>query len=278
MLDLIIIPVFLLSVCVCTGYVILNVVKKDYSFTKIIFTGYIFCIGVFHLIAIPFMFFHLSFLPLYYLSIGYFIIVILCALYLIYKNRFGHKVKKKVLDCRNLIYKEKWKFILLVIIGICIIYQVIWVVYFQHTDIDDSYYLAEINSILQTNKIHSVEPASGIEGFNFQQQYALVSYEVLLSIIVKLFHVNTAFFAHTILPIFLIPLHYIVIYSIGKTIRNDVAEIFTLLYCMCNLFSGYSGYSQGAFLLFRIWQGKAVMINIVIPILLLWFMQLYKCY
>ena len=103
----------------------------------------------------------------------------------------------------------------------------------------------------------------------------MVSYEVLMSFIVRLFHVNTAFFMHTILPVFLIPVHYIVIYQIGKFISQRYAYHFVLLYSVFNLFSAYSGYSQGAFLLYRIWQGKSGVINIIVPILILTF--LYIC-
>ena len=80
---------------------------------------------------------------------------------------------------------------------------------------------------------------------------------------------------HTILPVFLIPVHYIVIYQIGKFISQRYAYHFVLLYSVFNLFSAYSGYSQGAFLLYRIWQGKSGVINIIVPILILTF--LYIC-
>ena len=80
---------------------------------------------------------------------------------------------------------------------------------------------------------------------------------------------------HTILPVFLIPVHYIIIYKIGKFISRKSAIYFVLLYSVFNLFSAYSGYSQGAFLLYRIWQGKSGVINIIIPILILTF--LYLC-
>ena len=130
-----------------------------------------------------------------------------------------------------------------------IAFQIFYVVYYQHTDIDDSYYLAQINTIIHTNKILAIDPASGIAELNFNSQYKMVSYEVLMSFIVRLFHVNTAFFMHTILPVFLIPVHYIVIYQIGKFISQRYAYHFVLLYSVFNLFSAYSGYSQGAFLL-----------------------------
>lgn len=133
-----------------------------------------------------------------------------------------------------------------------------------------------MNTILHTNKILAVDPASGIECFKATGLYKLVSYEVLCSIIIKIFNVNTAFFAHTIMPIFFIPFHYILVYMIGKAINKKTSHIFVLIYEMINLYSGYSGYSQGAFLLYRIWQGKAVMINIIMLVLIYEFIECYK--
>ena len=42
-----------------------------------------------------------------------------------------------------------------------------------------------MNTILHTNKILAVDPASGIECFKATGLYKLVSYEVLCSIIIK---------------------------------------------------------------------------------------------
>ena len=166
---------------------------------------------------------------------------------------------------KNAIQKDKvWLGLSIVFI---IAFQIFYVVYYQHTDIDDSYYLAQINTIIHTNKISAIDPASGIAELNFNPQYKMVSYEVLMSFIVRLFHVNTAFFMHTILPVFLIPVHYIVIYQIGKFISQRYAYHLCsyTVYLICSvhildivkeLFC-YIGYGRGnpesLILLFRYW-------------------------
>ena len=274
MLAFVGIPVYLFVMCICTGEVFLKLFGKGEGKNagKNIIAGYVICAGLFHIISTPFMYYELSFSPLVYICIAYSVVII--AAYIILKIKEEKTLFERVrLPEKNAIQKDKvWLGLSIVFI---IAFQIFYVVYYQHTDIDDSYYLAQINTIIHTNKISAIDPASGIAELNFNPQYKMVSYEVLMSFIVRLFHVNTAFFMHTILPVFLIPVHYIVIYQIGKFISQRYAYHFVLLYSVFNLFSAYSGYSQGAFLLYRIWQGKSGVINIIVPILILTF--LYIC-
>lgn len=274
MLAFVGIPVYLFVMCICTGEVFLKLFGKGEGKTagKNIIAGYVICAGLFHIISTPFMYYELSFSPLAYICIAYSVVII--AAYIILKIKEEKTLFERVrLPEKSAIQKDKvWLGLSIVFI---IAFQIFYVVYYQHTDIDDSYYLAQINTIIHTNKILAIDPASGIAELNFNPQYKMVSYEVLMSFIVRLFHVNTAFFMHTILPVFLIPVHYIVIYQIGKFISQRYAYHFVLLYSVFNLFSAYSGYSQGAFLLYRIWQGKSGVINIIVPILILTFLYIY---
>lgn len=49
----------------------------------------------------------------------------------------------------------------------------------------------------------------------------------------------------------------------GKERR--LAGFFLILVCLLHIFSGYSVYTQGTFLLVRIWQGKAILAAALIP-------------
>lgn len=157
---------------------------------KNIIAGYVICAGLFHIISTPFMYYELSFSPLVYICIAYSVVII--AAYIILKIKEEKTLFERVrLPEKNAIQKDKvWLGLSIVFI---IAFQIFYVVYYQHTDIDDSYYLAQINTIIHTNKISAIDPASGIAELNFNPQYKMVSYEVLMSFIVRLFHVNTAF-------------------------------------------------------------------------------------
>ena len=159
-----------------------------------------------------------------------------------------------------------WAFI----IGL-IFYQVFYVVYFQHADSDDSYYLAQINTIVETDYLMNIEPTTGIDVFKQIATYKLIGHEVMLSMIAKMFNVNVAFLSHMIMPIKMIPLHYIVVYELGKIIKYEYKRLFLFFSVIINMFSAFSGAASPAWLLLRIWQGKAVIVSILLPMLLLEF-------
>ena len=266
------IPVSLCFVCFVTGHLLGVVCKKTINAGEKIIIGYAACVGVFQVIAIPFMYFSLDFLLLYYIYLSIIVSVILMSCFFLYHHR-----GKEISNLQKGVSTYKRADIYLwgiLILGIA--FQIIYVVLHQHTDIDDSFYIAETNTILNTGKVLDIDPASGMSEFPFAPMYKMVSYEVLMAVIAKVFSVNAAYLYHTIIPVFFIALHYLIIVNIAKKINPKNVVYFIFLYQVINMFSAYSGYSQGAFLLYRIWQGKAVMINIVIPILILTFFWLYE--
>lgn len=269
------IPIILLIVCWVIGDLVCGVVKKkvDWRGERVI-VGFVICTAFFQIIALPFMYLEYDFVPLYHLYITLVFVLLLISIISIYRKIDKNKIvefKGHILKIR--LYKKQIILWGLVILGIA--FQIAYVVLHQHVDIDDSFYIAQTNTILETGKVLNIEPASGLAEFSFQPSYKLVGYEVLLAVIVKFFNVNTAFFCHTVLPVFMIALHYLIIINIAKKIDETGALYFALLFEVVNLFSGFSGYSQGAFLLYRIWQGKAVMTNIVVPILILSFLWVW---
>lgn len=265
MIDLLklgLIPCYLMIICYLLGILFLNSAKK--STAQVIIAGFGLLIGTFQVLAIPFMYYEATFDYLYYVYIV--VVLILCLIgagkifiHTKKHSKYSLQIEMKFIDNK----------ILLGIFVAIIALQILWVVYYQHIDIDDSFYLAQTNTILHTNRILNVEPASGIVAGGMPVQYKLVGYEVFIAVIAKLFTVNTAFLTHTILPVFFIPLHYLIMYLIGKKLYYEKGVYFALLYALVNMCSGYSVYSQGSFLLYRIWQGKAVLIYCIIPLLIL---------
>lgn len=255
---------FLLLFCYLIGNMIqYKLLTEDKKINSVV-VGFVFIISIFQLVTIPFMYFHTSFSMLYYVCV----VVILCSLF----GSVFFFCRKKMLIKMSLKSKSFFFWLALILIFVqCLIYILLW-----HADADDSFYIAQITTNLESNKLAAFDPSTGNPNFIFQSQYELVGYEVLLSILCKSFHINPAFFCHSILPVFLLIVYYILMYEICKKI-DDVNQdkLFVILTCI-NLFSGYSAQSRGAFLLFRLWQGKAVLVNIVLPMLFLVFYEIFK--
>lgn len=272
MLKLVIIPVFMCVICYMAGTI--WGMKRESSVGERIVEGWIGVIALFQIIALPFMYFESSVTWLYRLCIGF--IIILVVVYIGYVLKVGNW---KNIKCEiSSFYKKQTRKEMLfgaIIIGL-VVFQVFYVVYFQHSDSDDSYYIAQINTIVETNYLMDVEPTTGINAFKQLVTYKLIGHEVMLSIIAKMFNVNAAFLSHMIMPVFMIPLHYIVVYQLAKEIKYKYRKFFLLFSAVINMFSAFSGAAAPAWLLFRIWQGKAVLVSILLPILLLEFVKVYK--
>ena len=270
---IIFIPAVLFLVCYGAGAVFEAAAKRRTDAAGKIVSGMLVFTGAFQICAVPFMYAALPFKPLY---LGTLAAAAAAALFGLFRLIRGIKpdrgpAEEEKEDDRPA--GRKWLFLL---IALCVLYQVFHVVYYQHTDIDDSFFIAQINTILRTGLVHSIDPSSGLPFLSFNPSYKLVGHEVLLTVITKIFGVNPAFLSHTVLPVFSLPAHYLIIYKLGDVLFKEKSVFFVILYAVFNIFSGYSGYSQGAFLLYRIWQGKAVLACIMMPALFWLFLEVCR--
>lgn len=275
MLMIYLIPIILFIFCYIMGDFVQMIFKFKNGIAIKVIVGYLLIIGIFHLISIPFMIKETSFTPLYILYLCILgIIVFAYIVSSICLKRF--QFKNDIIQLSSSIIKDK-KIIFwwMLAIGL-IVFQVLKVYYSVHPNVDDQFYVSQIKTLLDRNAIMDIMPSSGEGIFVFPDMYKLVSFETWLGVICKLFSVEAAILCHTIIPLFLIPLSYIVMYKVGKELMGDKVAIFMIFISLLNIFSGYSAFTQGAFLLLRIWQGKAVMVNIIMPLLLYVFLKIMK--
>ena len=147
--------------------------------------------------------------------------------------------------------------------------QVISVSLLWHEDLDDATYVGIPVTSYYTDTINKISPDTGeeveLETFG---EYALSEFPVFWAMWSQVFHIHPAILMRTILPIFLIPLSYVIYWCIGNEIleKNSEKYWFIIFVSIINLFGGFSVRSTSSFLLYRIWQGKAVLCNIVIPL------------
>ncbi len=92
--------------------------------------------------------------------------------------------------------------------GIILVFEIGTYLFLYHLDADDSYYLAKTNMAMDTNSIHQFDPASGLNQFQFQSTYSLVSWGLFLAVVCKSFRLNAVELAHTYLLIVLLLVHY----------------------------------------------------------------------
>lgn len=275
MLDIVIIPIILFLICISLGIV----VKRYFDFNtdkNIFIVGFVAFFATFYLIATPFMIFKLKITYMILIMKVFYAIMIAFAVGLFLKKFNKDDISISIKQTFSKLYSNKYQLILCCMFAIMVLYQITYVVFFQHTDIDDSYYLAQANTFSFTDYIGSIEPSSGLNYLNVSKQYFLVGFEIIYTVLNRIFGVNVAYLAHSIWPIFAILSHYVVVYNIAKKINKSMKWEYCIVYSVINLFGGYTTYTSGAFLLNRIWQGKAVLVAIYIPIMVLEFLEMNK--
>ena len=143
--------------------------------------------------------------------------------------------------------------------------------YYQHEDADDAFYVASATTAVATDSIFQYDPYTGIYLDIYPVRYALSPLPIYISVLSKLILIHPAIVAHTILPAVLIPFSYIILALLGKRLfsdRSSAVLLFLMFICFLNIFGNISVYTNSTFLLFRIWQGKAMLANIILPAIL----------
>lgn len=147
--------------------------------------------------------------------------------------------------------------------------QVLTVVCTAHIDNDDAFYVGTAVTTYFTNSVNQISPYTGeFVDLTVLREYALSPYPILWGCLGKLFQIHPTYLMHTLLPIIFIPMVYMVLYLIGREVFPQDRKrqlLFLLFAALLNLFGGFSTRSPSSFLLFRIWQGKAMLCNIMVP-------------
>ena len=146
----------------------------------------------------------------------------------------------------------------------------------QHIDDDDAFYIGTAETAVATDTIMKYDPYTGYEGAT-SSRYVLSPLPIYHAIMGELVGVKPVEYAHTLHPIFMIPLGYMVLYLISTLLfQKDKKHrgYFMMIMALINAFANYSVYSQGTFFMFRIWQGKAMLCSIIMPTILYFILKI----
>ncbi len=274
-----VVPVVMVLISYITGDLLCLLFKIEKGFAVKILTGFCTVLCLFHITSLPFMYNDWPFSTLYTLFlcdiIGIFIAYTLLSFL---KRRLPLKTDIRGFS-KGLLWtarKSWWSFIIWAAVLFLIGWQMIQIILRVSFNVDDNFYIAESVTILSRNHLLDVVPSGGMPGSVFPATYMLVSWEAFIAALAKLFCVDCAVLCHSILPALLVPLHYLSLYLVGREFGRRKAPFFLLFAVILNLVCGPSTYGQGAFLTLRIWQGKAVLVNILLPLLLFIFIRITK--
>ena len=262
-LFLLIMPLVLLPylIGVLVNNKILNIRQSFFAFDMA--SGYIVMFALFYLITMPLLFAKASLTFLVAVSMISFVLISVFAL-IFYRQKI-------ILSLKSLSEYVIKLPLLTVIAVVLILLQTFMLAYFTRIDDDDAFFVAQAVTAVETNTIYEYDPYTGLETDGYHMRYVMSPFPIFNAVISEFAGIHPAIMAHTVMPIFLIPLGYIVymmfaaLFFPGK-IKSQIT--FLIFMSVVNIFGYVSVYTQSTFFLYRIWQGKAVLAAILIPAIL----------
>lgn len=174
---------------------------------------------------------------------------------------------------RGKIEKIQW-----IIVFILIAFQVVMAVTHASFDGDDAYYVVQSVITDETNTLYRILPYTGF-GTSLDMRHSMAVFPLWIAYIARMTGIHATIVSHTILPVVLIPLTYMIYYEIGKKLFQEKQEqlpVYMIFICMLQMFGNVSIYNNATFFLMRTWQGKSMLANVVIPgifMILLWLFE-----
>lgn len=145
-----------------------------------------------------------------------------------------------------------------------------------YADGDDAYYVAHSTASVLGGGMYRLNPYTGL-ATGFESRHALAPFPMWVAFIALRCDVNAAVAAHSLLPLVLIPLTYVIYFCMGQLLCSEkrrAIPAFMLFVSLLQIFGNYSIYPASTFLLTRSRQGKAALANAVIPFFLVLFLML----
>lgn len=141
---------------------------------------------------------------------------------------------------------------------------------YYRADADDAFYVGNVNLFINSAYLYPYESSMGNPLIPSSGMYRLETWEALMAVFCKAFSISASAMMHTIIIPLLLILSFCAYTFLGKRLfqTNNAAYLFYILAMLFFLFSGYSVYSPGSFLFSRLWQGKAVYLHLIIPVVL----------
>lgn len=222
--------------------------------------GFVICLGLLQILALPCMFLKTS---LKFLTGLYGILLVLgciCSI-VFYRKNYAINIGK----LKMILYRYPWQILMMVLV---VAYQMYMYIAYMHADADDSFYVALAAAAVDTNTLFEYSPYTGALWEVLPIRYVFSPFFVFSAVLSNVFGIHPTILSHTILPVVYLLLTYTVIGLLGYELFNRNMRRTVLFVAISGLVAIYfptSIRTQSAFMLLRIWQGKAFLAAVLLP-------------
>ncbi|WP_074889020.1 DUF6077 domain-containing protein [Butyrivibrio proteoclasticus] len=192
---------------------------------------------------------------------------------LIFNHAAMNDNKEVIQDKAGGINKVYW----LIFIGL-LAFQLVMAVVMASFDGDDAYYVVESLLAQQADVMNTILPYTG-NSTSLDIRHALAVITMWIGFIAKVSGVHATIVSHSVIPLLFIPLVYLVYAETGKVLFKDKKEmvpVFLIIVSFLMMFGNVSQYTPATFFLMRTWQGKAMVGNLVFPMIFWIFLEMYE--
>lgn len=275
LLKIILVVLYTIYMYYRTGVLLKKIINSNnIKLGTTILYGFILTFAIFETVNIPFILIGKNTTKVVYL-----IFLMLNLLYVILSYLIKPKIKKYnfIQNVKVIKPKINVETIFYVLTIIIIIFQIINSSMLFKQDADDSFYISWANEAKELDSMYDKYPNTGLEATSFDYKYLLNTWEMYGGFTARMFNMNTPTLFHTAYQIIYIIISYIAYYLVlKKVLNNKNTSIALFILTIIFLFSGVSARFKGMFLLGRIYQGKSILLNIIIPFVMYEFLNYPK--
>ena len=145
-------------------------------------------------------------------------------------------------------------------------------------DGDDAYYVVQALTAQQTDTLYRIDPNRGVS-MPLDARHALALFPIWEAFVGTMCGIHATVMAHSVAPLFLMPLTYLIYYEIGRELfcnKKRLLPMFMVLMALWQMFGNVSIYTTETFFLTRTWQGKSLAGNFIIPAVFWIFLCLFR--
>ena len=159
-----------------------------------------------------------------------------------------------------------------------VIFQMVMAMVMSSFDGDDAYYVVESLLAQQADVMNTILPYTGMTT-TLDIRHALAVITMWIAFIARMSGVHATIVSHSVIPLVVIPIVYLVYVEIGRILfrrRQEIIPVFMIIVSFLMIFGNVSIYTPATFFLTRTWQGKALVSNLVFPLILwvfLWMLE-----
>ncbi len=273
--------IWLVIIPLCMGLLpAMMMQKEDRTFGGIFISGYIVMFALFELVGIP-----VAVTAVYHgfsrLS-GIFMVLalllsVLAVILTLGKRKKGYSLKVfSFQDIRETGMEEKLYYLIFLLIAGFQIYMAFTRASF---DGDDAYYGVQGLIAQQQDTLYRINPYTG-RSSPLDVRHVMALIPVWEAFVGKMSGIHATVIAHSIAPLVLLPLTYLVYFRIGEKLfagkDRSMKPVFMIVMALFQMFGNVSIYTNETFLLTRTWQGKSVAGNFIIPAVFWIFLCLFE--